>query len=100
MIIRSDVKSRISGKEQASDLRHQRDDFRLKLAHILQGVVLDKVNPFLPNVFENFKSQHIVWDDLARAWAWTEMLAYHVEDGRGDPHRSFAFDTSNLLSSK
>jgi hypothetical protein len=41
------------------------------------------------------KAEHIVWDDLARAWAWTAMLAINKE--YGDPNRTFNFYTANLL---
>ena len=98
MVIK-DEDSHSQDKEQDSELGRKQDGFRLKLIHILQGIVLDKVKPFLPNVFKNYKSERIVWDDLARAWAWTEMLAYPVEGERGDPGRSFDFDTDKLLSS-
>jgi hypothetical protein len=72
-----------------------RDDFRLKLNNIMQGIVLDKVRPFLPNAFKNSTAEHVVWDDLARAWGWTQMLATNRE--YGDPHRTFDFNSSKLL---
>jgi hypothetical protein len=58
------------------------------------------MKPILPKVFKNSRAEHIVFEDLARAWAWTEMLAYPVEEEYGEPHRFFNFDTSKLLSMK
>jgi len=73
----------------------ERDDFRLQLNNKLQGIVMDKARQFLPIVFRNDKAEHIVWDDLARAWAWTSMLA--INRDYGVPNRTFDFDTANLL---
>jgi hypothetical protein len=73
----------------------ERDDFRLQLNNKLQGIIMDKARQFLPIVFKNDKAEHIVWDDLARAWAWTAMLA--INRDYGVPNRTFDFDTANLL---
>ena len=73
----------------------KRDDFRLSLNNKIQGIVLDKANRSLPLVFNNDRAEHIVWDDLGRAWAWTRMLA--IDKEFGDPHRTFNFDSSELL---
>lgn len=93
MLIRDD-----SHVERYSELERKQGDFRLRLICILQGIVISKAERFLPTVFRNYKSEHIVWDDLARAWAWTEMLAYPVEEEYGISHRTFDFDTRKLLS--
>jgi hypothetical protein len=72
-----------------------RDDFRLRLNSEIQGIVIEKVTPFLSSVFNNVHAEHGVRDDLVKAWAWTRMVATDKEFG--DPRRTFDLSDSQLL---
>jgi hypothetical protein len=72
-------------------------DFQLRLNHILQGIVLDKVRQYLPDIFQLQEAQIAVKDDIRRAWAWTGTLAYNITERKEAPHRTFNFDTKELL---
>lgn len=72
-------------------------DFQLRLNHILQGIVLDKVRPYLPDIFQLQEARIAVKDDIRRAWAWTGTLAYNITEKKEAPHRTFDFDTNELL---
>ena len=77
--------------------RNKQDDFRLKLNHILQGIVFDKVRPSLIDVFKLQEAQIAVKDDFRRAWAWTGTLASNIGEKEDVPHRTFEFDINELL---
>jgi hypothetical protein len=82
---------------EAKETAHSSEyDFRLRLNHIIQGIVFDKVIPSLMRAFKTYKAQSVVRDDFHRAWAWTGMLAYNVVED-GEPNRTFNFDTGELL---
>lgn len=72
-------------------------DFQLRLNHILQGIVLDKVRPYLSDIFRLQEAQIAVKDDIRRAWAWTGTLAYNITEKKEAPHRTFDFETNELL---
>jgi hypothetical protein len=72
-------------------------DFQLRLNHILQGIVFDKVRPYLSDIFQLQEAQIAVKDDIRRAWAWTGTLAYNITEKKEAPHRTFDFDTNELL---
>lgn len=77
--------------------RNKQDDFRIKLNHILQGIVFDKVRPSLIDVFKLQEAQIAVKDDFRRAWAWTGTLASNIDEKEDVPHRTFEFDINELL---
>jgi hypothetical protein len=72
-------------------------DFRLGLNHILQDIVLHKVRQHLPLVFSVAEAQRAVKGDFSRAWAWTRTLASSTDEEEEIPHRTFDFDTNELL---
>jgi hypothetical protein len=77
--------------------RNKQDDFRLKLNHILQGIVFDKVRPSLIDIFKLQEAQIAVKDDFHRVWAWTGTLASNIDDEQITPRRTFDFDVNELL---
>jgi hypothetical protein len=77
--------------------KYGHEDFRLRLNHILQDIVLDKVRQYLPNVFSVDEAQRAVKADFSRAWAWTRTLASSTDEEEEMPHRTFDFDTNELL---
>lgn len=78
-----------SGTYQKPDKRGR---FRLKLNHILQGIVFDKVEPLLIDAFKTGKARSIVRDDFHRAWAWTGMLSHDIDEEEDKvPNRTFDF---------
>ena len=50
--------------------------------------------------FNKENLRHVILDDFSRALAWTGMLAPAVDnslDDEEEPHRTFDFDTEDLL---
>jgi hypothetical protein len=72
--------------------------FRLRLNHILQGIVFEKVRQHLPNIFNLQEAQIAVKDDFHRVWAWTGTLASSMDEEEEAPSRTFDFDTKKLLN--
>jgi hypothetical protein len=86
------------GVAEAEETTHKsKYDFQLRLNHILQGIVLDKVRQYLPDIFKLQEARIAVKDDIRRAWAWTGTLAYNIAEKKEAPHRTFDFDTKELL---
>ena len=83
-----------SGKENTG----KENDFRLRLNHILQDVVCDKVKPYLLDALKTDKAEEVVSTDFHKTGAWTGMLAYNTYDNEEDkPDRTFKFNTEGLL---
>jgi hypothetical protein len=79
-------------------LHNKQDDYRLRLNHILQGIVFDKARPYIANTFHLREAQHVLKDDFSRAWGWTGTLSYGIEErNEGTPHRTFQYDFNELL---
>lgn len=74
----------LSGKRE-----HDKEDFRLRLNHLLQQIVCHKVEISLADVFRTERAQEAVSDDFNRVWAWTGMLADAVDQDEGEPRRTF-----------
>ena len=80
-----------------SEVKIHDKDFRLKLNHVIQEIVCDKTKPYLFDVFKTYKAENNVWNDFHKTWGWTGMLAYNVNEEEEEPHRTFEFDTVELL---
>ena len=79
-------------------LHNKQNDYRLRLNHILQGIVFDKMRPYIVDTFHLYEAQHILKDDFRRAWGWTGTLSYGIEErNEGTPHRTFQYDFNELL---
>lgn len=87
----------IRNEEFGTKPLNKHGDFRLKLNHILQGIVLDKVRQHLPNVFNLQEAQIVVKGDFHRVWAWAGTLASNIYEEEEAPSRTFDFDTNELL---
>jgi hypothetical protein len=87
----------IGNGEFGTKPNNEQADFRLRLNHILQDIVLDKVRQHLPNVFSVADAQRAVKNDFHRVWAWTGTLASSTDEEEEMPHRTFDFDTNELL---
>ena len=86
------------GVAEPEEITHKsKYDFQLRLNHILQGIVLDKVRQYLPDIFKLQEARIAVKDDIRRTWAWTGTLAYNIAEKKEAPHRTFDFDTNELL---
>jgi hypothetical protein len=70
-------------------------NFRLKLNHILQDIVCDKVKPYLADAFKTDTVEGVVWNDFHKTWAWIQMLAYNIDEE--EPDRIFDFSADRLL---
>jgi hypothetical protein len=87
----------IGNEESGTKPLNKHGDFRLKLNHILQGIVLDKVRQHLPNIFNLAEARIAVKDDFHRVWAWAGTLASNINEEEEAPSRTFDFDTNELL---
>ncbi len=54
------------------------DDFRVRLIHILEGLIWLKVSGL--NIFGTLNTSSRVLEDIGRPIAWTEMLASKIDD--------------------
>jgi hypothetical protein len=69
-------------------------DFRLRLIHILQEIIWEKVDHYLSHIHENRILIDVVHDDFKRVSAWTAMLAESIDQTAEDkrrPHRTINF---------
>ena len=75
-------------------------DFTIKLTHILQEIILQKVG--LTPKFKMEKASLRIIHDINQGLAWTELLASRVNDPKEfkEPTRTFDFDTIKLLKLK
>ena len=76
-------------------------DFRLLLIDLLQQTLIEKVSISLPDVINREPgAKKNVLDDFDPACAWTRMVRNMVDRNalNGNPHRTFDFNTSRLLS--
>lgn len=54
------------------------EDYRLRLVHMLQELISLKL--YGPKILDTLKTTSIVYGDIDRAKAWTEMLALRISD--------------------
>lgn len=82
------------------DRYYRSDDFTLRLTHILQEIILQKIS--LTPKFKIKKASMRILEDISRGLAWTELLASRVNDPREfkEPNRTFDFDTVKILGLK
>jgi hypothetical protein len=87
------------GKVRDKDrLNDKQDDYRLRLNHILQGIVFDKARPYIVDTFDLREVQHVLKEDFSRAWGWTGTLSYGIDErNEGTPRRTFQYDFNKLL---
>jgi hypothetical protein len=76
-----------------------KQDFRLGLTYPLQRIIFRKVDQSSKDIFKTQGSRRAVLDDFRRAWAWTEMMAYGVDQYVRDetPNRIFDVRTDGTL---